>query len=277
MSNKTMPSHNMYGDVVFVSGGASGIGLAIAEVLAEAGASVVIADRDQRVEACAQALASKYGVKALGVSLEVTDSASWDFALAEAIQCFGEITYFFNNAGVAGAFSPTEDIPISEWHRVLDINLNGVFFGVRALLPHLKSHGRKAYIVNTASLAGFLPMSHAAVYNASKAAVVAVTETLAAELADSNIQVSVLCPGPVRTAILRDAIEAVTDASELSATQRQQKQLRQAIEHGNDPKEVALGVLRRIREGAFYIFTEQSYQTPIERHYAQILAAYSSN
>lgn len=265
----------MSGEVAFVSGGASGIGLAIAAAVAKAGGSVVIADRDSQVGAHAESLGSLYGAKTLGVSLEVTDPTSWEAALAKAIHHLGDITYFFNNAGVAGVFSATEYISLPEWQRVLAINLNGVFFGVRTLLPHIKSHGRKSYLVNTASLAGLLPMSHAAAYNASKAAVVAVSETLAAELKGSNVQVSVLCPGPVRTSILDHSSDSISSPDDGASAQRQLKHLREAIERGHEPQDVALGVLQKIHAGAFYLFAEDDYLAPLELHHRQVLAAYS--
>jgi len=188
------------GRVAFVTGGAQGIGLACAAALAEAGATVVIGDRDERLLADGvNALSNKaYAVE--GELVDVTDSARvTDVADAIAAR-HGRIDILVNNAGIARSETAAEDVADEHWLNVLDVNLNGTFWCARAFGRHMLAAGSGA-IVNIGSMSGFIvnrpqPQSY---YNASKAAVHQLTRSLAAEWASRGIRVNAVAPTYIAT------------------------------------------------------------------------------
>ena len=185
--------------VAVVTGGASGIGLGIARQFRAAGMQVVIADIE---EAALQRAAAETG--ALGVRTDVRDPASVQ-ALADAtIAEHGAVHVVVNNAGV-GPMAPIADLQLSDWQWMLQVNLWGVIHGVHVFLPLLKANAEGGHIVNTASIGGLVPGPGLGAYNVSKYGIVALTETLAMELAaeGSAVGASVLVPGTVRTGIGR--------------------------------------------------------------------------
>jgi meso-butanediol dehydrogenase/(S,S)-butanediol dehydrogenase/diacetyl reductase len=185
------------GKVAVVTGGASGIGLAAARRFHSEGAAVVIADMNAELGAAAMV--------ELGTErclFAPTDVADWDQVqalIAAAEQRFGGLDILFNNAGV-GSFATTDDLSIDEWRRVIDIDLNGVFYGCKAALPLLRQ--RKGVIVNTASISGLGGDYSFAAYNAAKAAVINYTRSLAIDHARQGVRVNAVCPGPVDTPII---------------------------------------------------------------------------
>jgi len=188
------------GRVAFVTGGAQGIGLACAEALAEAGATVVIGDRDERLLADGvNALSNKaYAVE--GELVDVTDSARvTDVADAIAAR-HGRIDILVNNAGIARSETAAEDVADEHWLNVLDVNLNGTFWCARAFGQHMLKASAGA-IVNIGSMSGFIvnrpqPQSY---YNASKAAVHQLTKSLAAEWASRGVRVNAVAPTYIAT------------------------------------------------------------------------------
>lgn len=188
------------GKVAFITGGASGIGAALATRLADAGAEVWIADR--QVEA-AQALAQRFnagGNKAHAIELDVRSYPSFERAIAEAMQQSGRIDYLFNNAGI-GVGGEVDSYTLDDWNDVFDVNLHGVVHGIQAVYPiMIRQHS--GHIVNTASMAGLLAGPGTVSYTASKHAVVALSKALRVEAEHHGVQVSVLCPGVIRTPIL---------------------------------------------------------------------------
>jgi len=189
------------GKVAVVTGAASGIGLALSERFAAAGMHVVLADVDDSGLAAAAERISSQGVETLTVRTDVSDEVSVQTLAAAATQRFGTVHVVCNNAGVVSQADAWFG-PLSAWSWVLGVNLWGVIHGVRAFLPILAAQG-EGHIVNTASIAGLLP-GFGAAYDASKHAVVALTEDLYLTMQGSGlpIGVSVLCPGWVRTNIL---------------------------------------------------------------------------
>jgi NAD(P)-dependent dehydrogenase (short-subunit alcohol dehydrogenase family) len=188
------------GRIAFVTGGAQGIGLAIAEALAEAGASVTIGDLDQRaIDAACTALAGKgFGVD--GVILDVTDSAAVDRVAEMLVGQHGRVDILVNNAGIARSETAAEDVADEHWLNVIDVNLNGSFWCARAFGRHMLAAGKGA-IVNVGSMSGFIvnrpqPQSY---YNASKAAVHQMTRSLAAEWASRGVRVNAVAPTYIAT------------------------------------------------------------------------------
>jgi NADP-dependent 3-hydroxy acid dehydrogenase YdfG len=185
------------GKVAFVTGGASGIGAALATKLADGGAEVWIADRQlDAANALAQRLGGG-GAKAHAIELDVRDYPAFEGAVAEAVRRSRRIDYLFNNAGI-GVGGEVDSYALEDWNDVLDVNLHGVVHGIQAVYP-IMIRQRSGHIVNTASMAGLLPAPGSASYTASKHAVVALSRALRMEAERHGVQVSVVCPGAVRT------------------------------------------------------------------------------
>src|SRR5690242_7072202 len=186
------------GKTAFVTGGASGIGLAMARAFAEAGMKVMLADVEAAdLEKALQELSS-HGNHVQGVSCDVADPDSVARAAQATFEAFGNVHVICNNAGVA-AGGGIDNISIDSWRWVVDVNLMGVVYGVRSFLPHMMTHREGGHIVNTASMAGMINGMGFSPYAATKFAVVAMSEGLATQLQPRGIGVSVLCPEFVRT------------------------------------------------------------------------------
>lgn len=187
------------GTVAVVTGGATGIGLGIARAVARTGATVLLIGR--RVDRLEQAVAElrAEGGDAHAHAADVTDVTSLELAAAELDGRWGRLDLLVNNAGIAGSQRVADASP-EVWTRMIDVNLRGVTNGLHAFLPLIRRGGRGGHVVNTASMAGLLPIV-AGVYSATKAAVVALSEALALELRDEGIGVSAFCPGPTHSEI----------------------------------------------------------------------------
>ena len=188
------------GRTALVTGGASGIGLCCVEALAEAGATVVIADRDASAIDAAVARLAAGGRAVEGVELDVTDSAAAQSAADRMMSAHGRIDILVNNAGIARSEIAAEDMEDERWLNVLDVNLNGSFWCARAFGRHMLAQGSGS-IVNVGSMSGFIVnrpqgQSH---YNASKAAVHHLTKSLAAEWADRGVRVNAVAPTYIAT------------------------------------------------------------------------------
>jgi NADP-dependent 3-hydroxy acid dehydrogenase YdfG len=188
------------GKIAFVTGGASGIGAALTTKLVDGGAEVWIADRQiGPAQELAQRLNS-VGGKAHAIELDVRNYSSFECAVAEAVQQSGRIDYLFNNAGI-GVGGEIESYTLDDWNDVFDVNLRGVVHGIQAVYPiMIRQHF--GHIVNTASMAGLVTTAAQGSYTATKHAVVALSKTLRIEAERHGVQVSVLCPGVIRTPIL---------------------------------------------------------------------------
>ncbi len=266
---------DFHGKAAFVTGGASGIGLAMARALAEAGARVMIADIEEKPLADAVASLTGNLPEVRGVACDVRDAAAVERAAKTAIDAFGKVHIVCNNAGVGG--SPgVDNISLNDWRWVVDINLMGVVYGIRALVPHMKSHGEGGHIVNTASMAGMVSMIGFGAYTATKYAVVGLSEGLSVELAPHNIGVSVLCPGWVSTRIgeSRRNWPKEYGAPPPPMTGPLADMAREAIRTGLDPNAVAGLVMKAIEDNQLYIFTDPAMRVWIERRFERILADY---
>ena len=182
-----------------VTGGAQGIGLSIASRLLASGAKVSLWDQDISLlqETCSE-LESKGSVHA--VAVELTDPDAVAGATLDTVNALGEIDIFVNNAGIAGPTEPSWEYALEDWRRVIDVDLNAVYYCCRAVVPQMReqNYGR---IVNVASIAGKEGNPNAAAYSAAKAGVIALTKSIAKETADKNISVNCITPAAARTRI----------------------------------------------------------------------------
>jgi len=202
-------SIDLGGRVAVVTGGAQGIGYAIAERLLASGASVALWDRDAELLKTAAAALAAHG-KTAQIAMDQTDYASVTAAVASTEAALGPIAILVNNAGIAGPSATVADYPLAEWHRVIDIDLNGPFHCCKAVVPGMiaRNYGR---IVNIASIAGKEGNPNAAPYSAAKAGVIALTKSLGKELASHDIAVNCVTPAAAKTKIFDQISQAHID------------------------------------------------------------------
>jgi 3-oxoacyl-[acyl-carrier protein] reductase len=190
---------NMRGQAAIVTGAARGIGLGIARRLAEEGCRLILWDRD--FSSFDQASAGFEPL--LRQTVDVSDQAAVERAFAEAVEAAGSIEILVNNAGINGPVTPAWEYPTEVWDRVLAINLNGVFYGCRAAVPHMRQRGY-GRIVNVASMAGKDGVQFISAYSAAKGGVIAFTKALAKELAADGVLVNCIAPAMAETELFRE-------------------------------------------------------------------------
>jgi len=265
------------GSVAFITGGASGIGLGMAKAFLGAGMLVVIADvrRDHLDTALRECGAAAEAVHA--IQLDVTDRDAMARAAAEVVRVFGRVHVVCNNAGI-GLLGSVKDASFDDWDWMTAVNLNGVFNGVHAFLPHLRGHAEGGHIVSTASMGGLMVGNNAGVYSACKFGVVSMMQCLREDLAEENIGVSVLCPAAVRTNIYQHEgmrperyAHSGYDSSAAGRAQMESR-IKGMLSMGMDPLEVGRRVLQGILNNDLYIFTHRMDEVIRERRDA-ILAS----
>jgi len=194
-------SHDFEGKVAIVTGAASGIGAAIARALAADGAKVLVADLDPTgAEAVASAIKASGGT-ARAIEVNVADAVEVEAMVEAAKSAFGGLHLAVNNAGIGGPAAMTGEYPLDGWHKVIDINLNGVFYGMRYQLPAIVASGGGA-IVNMASILGSVGFATASAYVAAKHAVVGLTKVAAIEYAKHGVRINSIGPGFIDTPLL---------------------------------------------------------------------------
>ena len=199
---------DMKGRSAIVTGGASGIGLAIAKRLAQSGANVAIWDFNE--QSMVDAVKALGAVKTFTAKVDVSKIDQVEAAFKSTVAAFGKVDALVNSAGIAGKNATVVEYPIDEWIRVHDINLNGTFFTCRTVAAHMikNNYGR---IVNIASVAGKEGNPNASAYSSSKAAVIGLTKSLGKELAKNNITVNCVTPAAVKTPIFDQVAQSHID------------------------------------------------------------------
>jgi NAD(P)-dependent dehydrogenase (short-subunit alcohol dehydrogenase family) len=203
-----LDKYKLDGRLALVTGGGQAIGLACVQALAEAGARVVIADRDAKIAAEGQAAMRAAGFAVEVVDMDVTDSARVEAVAQELAARHGGVDILVNSAGIARSDTPAENVTDEHWLNVIDVNLNGLFWCCRAFGRHMLARGRGS-IVNVGSMSGFIvnrpqPQSY---YNASKAAVHHLTRSLAAEWGARGVRVNAVAPTYIDTPLNRFGME----------------------------------------------------------------------
>lgn len=198
------------GKVAIVTGAASGIGASVAGLLAARGAAVLVADFDEAGAAAVAARISAAGGTARAQRVDVADPASVEAMVQAAVAGFGALHLAVNNAGIGGALAPLADQPLEDWHRVIAVNLNGVFYSMKHEIPAILAAGGGA-IVNMASILGSVGTPNSSAYVAAKHGVVGMTKSAAAEYAKQGIRINSVGPAYIDTPLL-DALDAATKA-----------------------------------------------------------------
>jgi NAD(P)-dependent dehydrogenase (short-subunit alcohol dehydrogenase family) len=263
---------DLTGRVAFVTGGASGIGLALAEGFAKEGAKVVLADIEPEPLKRAEADLLASGAEAVGVQCDVSSHSSFAAAADRAIEAFGKVHIVCNNAGVAPSGALDETTP-ADWDWCLGVNLMGVVHGIQVLVPKIKEHGEGGHVVNTASIAGLMALPTLGIYTATKYAVVGISETLRGELAPTGIGVSVICPSFVKTRLHEGHRNR---PAELGARPEEEPNdfMAQMLAMAPEPELLAERVIRGVKRGDFYILPHPDAKAGFEARANEILAAF---
>lgn len=228
------------GKVAVITGAANGIGRATALAFAKAGAKLVLVDRDAAAGEAAAGIIRQQGGEARFVAADVTRTGDVQGYVAAALDGYGRIDCFFNNAGIEGKLAPIADYDEAMFDAVIGVNLKGVFLGLRHVLPVMLRQ-KSGAVVNTASVAGLAANPGMAAYVASKHAVIGLTKVAAGEVAREGVRVNAICPGPVETRMMQ-SLESQLNPADPDAVGRR---YRSGIPSGRytKPEEIAAVVL----------------------------------
>ena len=258
------------GRTAFVTGGANGVGIGLVRALLAQGCNVAIADiRPAHIDAALQALDNP---RAMGVQVDVSSRADLARA-AESVEAkFGVVSLLFNNAGV-NLFQSIEESSYDDWDWIMGVNLHGPINGVMTFVPRMIRAKQGGYIVNTASMAGFLAAGVCGIYNTTKFAVHGLSGSLRASLAPHGIGVSVLCPGLVKSYIYAsDEIrpEGLKGGARPVNTENV-KRLAEVHQFGMEPDVIAARVLEAMREDRFHVFSHPEFKDELSEVFGEIL------
>ena len=225
-----MNIYGLGGKVAVITGGASGIGRACAHTLARSGADISIWDLDQGALDLVLRELEDYDYRLHSAVVDVSDSAAVDSAMQDVVDTLGHVDIAVANAGIGGASASSGDYSDDDWHRVIGINLDGVFYTQRAAIRAMRQSGRGGSIINMASVLGQVGFASASAYTAAKHGVVGLTQAAAWEHAADGIRVNAVGPGFIRTPLLAQNLDE--PALAFLATQH-------ALQRTGEPHEVA--------------------------------------
>ncbi|MGH8261633.1 MAG: SDR family oxidoreductase [Steroidobacteraceae bacterium] len=275
------PMKDVEGKVAFITGGDSGIGLGIARAFADAGMKVVITYRTKKHLDRAMRLLAGAGDRVHAISLDVTDRAAMERAAQETERVFTKVHVIVNNAGV-GIFGGLSKATYDDWDWGMGVNVTGVFNGIRTFLPRIQAHGEGGQLIATSSVAGLIAHGGAGVYSTSKFAVVGMMEALRNELADTDIGVTVFCPGLVNTDIGDSSRNRPTsladsgfkpDPRAMARMREQMKHMRRGPPPGMDPLDAGRRVLSAMRNNDLYVLTTPALEPEIAARGEAIVAS----
>src|SRR5580658_1134213 len=264
---------DLNGKVAFITGGASGIGLSMAQAFGAEGMAVMLADIEPEALERAVAGLRERQVRAEGVVADVASRASLHAAAQATLAAFGKIHVVCNNAGV-GAGGPMAAVTPSDWDWVIDVNLKGVVYGVETFAPLLQAHGEGGHFVNTASLAGMISPPGMEPYCATKFAVVAMSEGWKEQLAPLNIGVSVLCPGFVKTRINESRRNRQPSYGPDERAPPPPDAPPSRVLGGIPVEPVGRRVVEAVKANELYVFTHPGSKAAVAARFERILAAF---
>lgn len=269
---------NLGGKTAVISGGADGIGLNLAMTLGAEGMNIVLADIEAAPLADAEKALREAGIEVLAVEMDVAVLEDWQRTAAATVERFGAVHLLVNNAGVSGGIGAIETLDDPGWRWTIDVNLMGVVYGANVFVPLMKEHGEQAWLINVASMAGMAGAPLAGAYTATKAAVVALSESWSEELRHQNIHVAVLAPAFVKTRIHQSYRNRqpryATDVAPTPDVFKIAKVTTEAVNNGIDVNIVGKRVLEAMAAREFYIFTHPSYSAVTQYRGAAIAEAF---
>ena len=264
------------GKTAFVTGGASGLGLAMAQAFVREGMKVMVADIDRTAVDRAVHELSAGGAQVAGVACDVADRASVEAAARETIAAFGKVHVVCNNAGI-GVVGPLGTIAARDWDWIFDVNLKGVIHGVEVFLPLIESHGEGGHFVNTGSMSSFVVRPGREPYAATKFAILALSEGWAIQLEPRGIGVSVLCPGYVRTRIGesgRARQERYGGAHARAQIEQPSNPPQGGHPEAIPPEPVGERVVEAIKANELYVITHPELKPVVAARFGRILRAF---
>ncbi|MFX0075388.1 MAG: SDR family NAD(P)-dependent oxidoreductase [Candidatus Hermodarchaeota archaeon] len=264
------------GKVAVITGAGSGIGLAMALAFAKRGMKIFIADINEKALKRAARKINKIGAEVSFLSVDVSNPKQMENLANKAFERFGSVNILCNNAGVGGS-GPAELLGLGDWNWTLGINLFGVIHGIKFFLKRMLDKKEPCHIVNTASVAGHLATYDNGPYAASKFAVVAISEYLRQQYFNTNIGVSVLCPGFIKTKIIENSIameESIPDHYQMPLDDEETQTLfanfTKVLKLGMDPAIVAEMVIYAIENDIFYVMTHHQFNEYIKARFERI-------
>jgi NAD(P)-dependent dehydrogenase (short-subunit alcohol dehydrogenase family) len=266
------------GKVAFIAGGSSGIGLGIARAFAEADMKVVVGYLTPEHRDSTLASLAPTGARVHAIRVDVADRSSVEQAARETVATFGRVHVLVNNAGVVLP-APLSATTHDDWDWLMSVNVSGVFNGIRAFLPHIRAQGEGGHIIGTSSVVGlFVAGGMEAAYAASKFAVVGMMEALRAELAGTDIGVSIFCPGMVSSDLMnssRSRPQHLPDTlfERPPGVLERERALRADPDLNMDPLAVGRLVLQGMRRNDLYILTHSEFTALIRERSETLLAA----
>jgi NAD(P)-dependent dehydrogenase (short-subunit alcohol dehydrogenase family) len=267
------------GKVAVITGAASGIGRGLAERCMQEGMKVVLADVEEMALAQTERELKDAGADVMAMRTDVSKIGDVAELAQRTLEAFGAVHVLFNNAGV-GAGTTVWESTLADWQWVMGVNLWGVIHGVRTFVPLMLKQADECHIVNTASMAGLVSGPALGVYKVTKYGVVSLSETLCCELAAmrSKIRVSVLCPAGVNTRVMDCERNRPVELQNASASEsahpivaQAEEMLRQLVETGLSPAQVADAVFDAIRDERFYILTHADWKPLVQKRMDDIL------
>jgi len=264
------------GATAFITGGGSGIGLATARALAARGARLILADIDgPGVEAAAADL-RQGGAEVIGIQLNVAEEEQWARA-AEAATAFGEVRILFSNAGVGGGSGKFETYDTDVWRWAYAVNAHAHLYACRTFLGAMKAMGKPCHLAITSSMVGIVPPPISVAYISSKFATLGIAMGLRNELADTDVGISVLCPGMSATNIVATTQKLRPGAGEQGAAAATAGAMSNVLAAGMSPAKIGQRVVRAIERDEFYIFTHPEWKRLAEPQIAEMLAAFGES
>ncbi|MGW4124814.1 SDR family NAD(P)-dependent oxidoreductase [Nocardia sp. NPDC004711] len=248
-----------HGETALVTGAASGIGLGIARALVAAGAKVALADVNGARLADVERELSEAGGTVLAVKLDVSDAEGWKAAADRVESALGPVSILCNNAGTNGG-SALAKTPIEVWRWVNRVNLEGQFIGISTFVPRFENLGRRAHIINTASMAGLTPMRDQGAYVASKWGSIGMSLVLRDELEGTDIGVSVLCPGSVATQLGENMELAQAELLGREPNYEIIERNQAGLGMGADPDRVGEQVVEAMQKRQFLVITHREWE-----------------